>query len=190
MDPWMDRRNHTPENAELFLWEQLWGPSELTQVPASLLDPKPDSENPLGLQTTPSPTTHRHPQALGVPNPSEPPWGGLAGPPQLPHRGKTPKTLPELSRAAPTPSQPRSTSGTPPEPSKPCLGKRRKARLNSWPEMKGKLSLGGWNEFSGARERGRAGGTVSCAAFPGGFHGTFRGWPRSQGAQGCSVGSG
>lgn len=24
---------------------------------------------------------------------------------------------------------------------------RRKARLSSWPEMKGKLSLGGWNEF-------------------------------------------
>lgn len=158
----------------------------------SCLSPGPQTR----LRKPPGPANHpqpHHPQTSpspGCPQPLRATLGRPGRTPQLPHRGKTPKTLPELSRAAPTPSQPRSTSGTPPEPSKPCLGKRRKARLNSWLEMKGKLSLGGWNEFSGARERGRAGGTVSCAAFPGGFHGTFRGWPRSQGAQGCSVGSG
>lgn len=37
-------------------------------------------------------------------------------------------------------------------------GERRKARLNSWPEMKGKLSLGGWNAFLVLR------GLISCAS--------------------------
>lgn len=57
-------------------------------------------------------------------------------------RGRTP--LPEPPQPLAAPQHIWDTPGA----FKAVCGERRKARLSSWPEMKGKLSLGGWNELA------------------------------------------
>lgn len=74
------------------------------------LEPKVGSEEPLELQTPPRATTQGCPQAWLSPNPSERAGSGSWSPGAAPE-GRT--------RLPPSPA----ASGTPPEPSKPCLGR-------------------------------------------------------------------
>lgn len=167
-------------------------PSGLTPVPASLLGQTGAQR---GLGKAPGAANHGRSHRPwmsprpGCPQPLRPSRVGVPGR----GRGKD-LALPELcrpqSRPHPLPAPQQHIWDTPGA-FKAVSGERRKARLNSWPEMKGKLSLGGWNEFPVLRSGLQ--GPISCAAFPEGLRRTFparKGSGLPEGLPGCSMGWG